>query len=278
LQRGVLASYDAFFRMPLNIRTYHELTEPDRSGLPGQIAAQRRRVAARLAGVGRVVALMSGKGGVGKSFATAGLARALARGGWAAGVLDADFNGPTIPALLRIPVAGCTLHENGVEPPVSPEGVRCFSMALLLQDGRPLGFRGPEAESHVWRETLEAAALREFLADVARGALDRLLVDLPPGIQRFQELAELLPAPPAVLTVTIPTTESRDAVRRAMQFARERGAELLGVVENMVDGPFTGDAGEALAREFGVPLLARIPWHPTQDVWDEVARRMEGVA
>ena len=79
--------------MPLNIRTYHELTEPDRSGLPGQIAAQRRRVAARLAGVGRVVALMSGKGGVGKSFATAGLAGALARGGWAAGVLDADFNG-----------------------------------------------------------------------------------------------------------------------------------------------------------------------------------------
>src|SRR5205085_82720 len=175
------------------------------------------------------------------------------------GVLDADFNGPTIPALLRIPVTGCALHENGVEPPVSPEGVRCFSMALLLQDGRPLGFRGPDAESHVWRETLEAAALREFLADVAWGALDRLLVDLPPGIQRFQELAELLPAPPAVLTVTIPTTESRDAVRRAMQFARERGAELLGVVENMVDGPFTGDAGEALAREFAIPLVARVP-------------------
>src|SRR2546421_565931 len=177
--------------MPLNIRTYHQLTEPDRSGLAGQIAAQRRRVA-----------------------------------------------------------------------------------ALLLQDGRPLGFRGPETESHVWRETLEAATLREFLADVAWGALDRLLVDLPPGIQRFQELADLLPAPPAVLTVTIPTAESRDAVRRAMQFARERGADLLGVVENMVDGPFAGDAGEALAGEFRVPLLARIPWHPSPDVWDGVARRI----
>ncbi|PYP58545.1 MAG: ATP-binding protein [Gemmatimonadetes bacterium] len=262
--------------MPLNIRTYHELTEPDRSGLPGQIAAQRRRVAARLAGVGRVVAVMSGKGGVGKSFATAGLARALARAGRAAGVLDADFNGPTIPALLSLPVARCTLHEDGIEPAVSAEGVRCFSMALLLEDGRPLGFRGPEADSHVWRETLEAAALREFLADVAWGPLDRLLVDLPPGIQRFQELAGLLPAPPAVLTVTIPTAESRDAVRRAMQFARERRAELLGVVENMVDGPFAGGAGEDLAREFGVPLLARIPWHPTPDVWEAVARRLEG--
>jgi len=279
LQRGVLASYDAFFGVPLNIRTYHELTEPDRSGLPDQIAAQRRRVAARLERVGRVVAVMSGKGGVGKSFVTAGLARALARGGeGAAGVLDADFNGPTIPALLHVPVTRCTVHDDAIVPAVSPDGVRCFSMALLLQDGRPLRFRGPETESHVWRETLEAATLREFLADVAWGALDRLLVDLPPGIQRFQELVDLLPAPPAVLTVTIPTAESRDAVRRAMQFARERGAELLGVVENMVDGPFAGDAGEALAREFGVPLLARIPWHPTAEVWEGVARSMEGAS
>ena len=260
--------------MALNIRTYHDLTEPDRSGLPGQIAAQRRRVAARLEGVGRVVAVMSGKGGVGKSFVTAGLARAVARGGRAAGVLDADFNGPTIPSLLHLPVARCALHENGVAPVTSPEGVRCFSMALLLQDGQPLGFRGPEAESHVWRGTLEAATLREFLADVAWGVLDRLLVDLPPGIQRFQELVDVLPAPPAVLTVTIPTAESRDAVRRAMQFARERGAELLGVVENMVDGGFTGRAGEELAHEFAVPLLARVPWHPGADVWEGVADQL----
>jgi len=260
--------------MPLNIRTYHDLTEPDRSGLAGQIAAQRRRVAVRLAGVGRVVAVMSGKGGVGKSFATAGLGRALARAGRTAGVLDADFNGPTIPALLHIPVARCALRDDAIEPAVSSDGVRCFSMALLLQDGRPLGFRGPEAESHVWRETLEAATLREFLADVAWGTLDRLLVDLPPGIQRFQELVDLLPAPPAVLTVTIPTAESRDAVRRAMQFAQERGAELLGVVENMVDGPFTGDAGEALAREFAIPLVARVPFYPDLRVWDGLAQRM----
>src|SRR6184192_4539197 len=191
--------------MPLNIRTYHELTEADRSGLADQIGAQRRRVADRLASVRRVVAVLSGKGGVGKSFVTAGLARALARSGRSTGVLDADFNGPTIPALLHVPVTRCTVHDDAIVPAVSPDGVRCFSMALLLQDGRPLRFRGPETESHVWRETLEAATLREFLADVAWGTLDRLLVDLPPGIQRFQELVDLLPAPPAVLTVTIPT-------------------------------------------------------------------------
>src|SRR5256885_9615767 len=97
----------------MHIRTYHQLPEPDRSGLPDQIAAQRRRVAARLEGVGRVVAVMSGKGGVGKSFVTAGLARALARGGGgAAGVLDADFHRPTIPALLPLAVNRCPVAHD----------------------------------------------------------------------------------------------------------------------------------------------------------------------
>src|SRR2546428_1521503 len=167
--------------MPLNIRTYHELAEADRSGLVDQIGAQRRRVADRLASVRRVVAVLSGKGGAGKSFVTAGLARALARSGRSTGVLDADFNGPTIPALLSLPVTRCTLHDDAIEPAVSAEGVRCFSMALLLEDGRPLAFRGPETEGHVWRGTPGGATLREGLADVARGALDELLVGLPPG-------------------------------------------------------------------------------------------------
>jgi len=258
--------------MSLNIRTYHDLTEADRSGLAGQIGAQRRRVAARLASVRRVVAVLSGKGGVGKSFVTAGLARALARSGRAVGVLDADFNGPTIPALLSLPVARCTLQDDAIEPAVSAEGVRCFSMALLLEDGRPLAFRGPETEGFVWRGALEAAALREFLADVAWGALDELLVDLPPGVQRFQELSELLPVVPDVVAVTIPTLESRDAVRRALRAAIDRKATPLGIVENMVGGPFAGSAADELAAEFGIPLLARIPFHPGDGVWDGMVR------
>src|SRR5213592_3106668 len=102
--------------MPLNIRTYHDLTEPDRSGLAGQIGAQRRRVAERLATVARVGAVMSGKGGVGKSFVTAHLARALARAGRAVGVLDADLNGPTAPHLLEAPAARLAVREDGVLP------------------------------------------------------------------------------------------------------------------------------------------------------------------
>jgi ATP-binding protein involved in chromosome partitioning len=262
--------------MPLNIRTYHELTDGDRSGLAQQIAAQRDRVTARLAGVGRVLAVLSGKGGVGKSFVTAGLARALARAGRAAGVLDADFNGPTAAALLGIRDQRLRVQGDAVLPATGADQVKVVSMDQLLEEGRPLAFRGPEAESFVWRGTLEAAALREFLADVAWGALDVLLVDLPPGVQRFQELTELLRTPPAALAVTIPTPESRDAVRRALRAAIERKAVPLGVVENMVGGPFVGSAGDDLAAEFDIPVLARIPWHPAADVWDALARTVGG--
>jgi len=260
--------------MSLNIRTYRDLADSDRSGLPEQIAAQRRRVAERLAVVGRLVAVMSGKGGVGKSFVTAHLARTLARAGKAVGVLDADLNGPTIPRLLDTHRSPLTTHSGGVEPAVGLDGVRCISMGMLLEEGAPMAFRGPQHESFVWRGALEAAATRELLGDVCWGPLDWLFVDLPPGIQRYAELADLLPKPPAVLTVTIPTAESGDAVRRALRVARERGSPLLGVIENMVGPPFAGDAGDALAREFNIPLLARIPWHPTPDTWHRLAERL----
>lgn len=255
------------------MRTYHQLTDPDRSDLPGQITAQRRRVAERLAGVRRLVAVMSGKGGVGKSYVTAHLARAIARSGRSTGVLDADLNGPTIPRLLGTNDPP-SRDEQGVRPPVGLDGVKCISMALLLEDGAPLAFRGPTAESFVWRGAMEAAALREFMGDVVWGALDLLLVDLPPGIQRYTELCDMLGTAPPVLTVTIPTPESRDAVRRAMRAAVERGSQLLGIVENMIGGQFEGTAADDLAAEFGTRVLARIPWHPTPDTWATLGTRL----
>ncbi|MGH7671721.1 MAG: P-loop NTPase [Gemmatimonadales bacterium] len=256
------------------LRTYHDLTEADRSGLPEQIGAQRRRVAERLAGVRRMIGVMSGKGGVGKSYVTAHLARALARAGRSVGVLDADLNGPTIPRLLDVAHAPRATHADTVDPAIGADGVKCISMDLLLADGQPLAFKGPTAESFVWRGAMEASALREFLGDVAWGTLDVLLLDLPPGIQRYLELCDILAAPPAVLTVTIPTPESRDAVRRAMRAALERGSRLLGVVENMVGPGFAGSAGDDLANEFAVPVLARVPWHPTPDTWSALGARL----
>jgi len=256
------------------MRTYHELKDADRSGLPEQIGAQRKRVAERLAGVGRVIAVMSGKGGVGKSYVTAHLARALARSKRAVGVLDADLNGPTIPRLLGIAHAPHPTSQSGIEPATGADGIKCISMAMLIEDGAPLAFKGPTAESFVWRGAMEAAALRELLGDVAWGSLDTLLLDLPPGMQRYIELCDILGAPPAVLTVTIPTAESGDAVRRAMRAAVERGSKLLGIVENMVGPPFSGTAADDLASEFAAPVLARIPWHPTPDTWNELGARV----
>jgi len=256
------------------MRTYHELTNPDRSGLLDQILTQRRRVADRLAGVRRTIAVMSGKGGVGKSYVTAHLARALAREGQQVGILDADLNGPTIPRLLETPRAAQRTSDDGVEPAIGLDGVKCISMALLLEDGAPLAFKGPSAESFVWRGAMEASALREFLGDVNWGSLDTLLLDLPPGMQRYIELCDILGNAPAVLTVTIPTPESRDAVRRAMRAAVEHGSALLGIVENMVGGELKGSAADDLAAEFATPVVARVPWHPTADTWNRLAAQL----
>jgi len=249
------------------MRTYHQLTDPDRSGLGDQIGAQRQRVAERLAAVRRIVAVMSGKGGVGKSYVTANLARALARMGKPIGVLDADLNGPTIPGLLQVP-------HTAQPPAIGLDGVKCISMGHFLDEGAPLAFKGPAAESFVWRGAMEASALREFLGDVEWGSLDVLLLDLPPGMQRYIELCDILGKAPAVLTVTIPTPESRDAVRRAMRAAVDHGSDLLGIVENMVGGELTGSAGDDLAAEFGIPVVARIPWHPTPDTWNHLAAQL----
>lgn len=252
------------------MRTYHQLTDPDRSGLADQIGAQRRRVAERLARVKRIVAVMSGKGGVGKSYVTAHLARSLARSGRAVAVLDADLNGPTIPALLRTSYVARRASAD-TNPATGLDGVRYISMGDFLEEGAPLEFKGPSTESFVWRGAMEASALRELLSDVEWGKLDVLLLDLPPGMQRYIDLCDLLGSPPAVLTVTIPTPESRDAVRRSMRTALERGSELLGIVENMAGGELRGSAGDDLAGEFRIKVVARLAWHPSIEDWNRLA-------
>ncbi len=261
------------------LRTYHELTGDDRSGLGAQVDAQHARIASRLASVRNVVAVMSGKGGVGKSFVTAGLAAALARAGRATGVLDADLHGPTVARMLGTSGGRLAVGDEGVEPATVSGGVRVMSSDLLLPDGAPLRWEEPGRFRHVWRGTLEAGVLREFLSDVRWGALDVLLADLPPGRDRLDALVELLPRPPGVVVVTIPSEASFRSVRRSLEAAHEAGLPVHGVIENMAgyrcgdcaaQGPlFRGDAGERLAREAGAPLLARVPFDPrAQDAVD----------
>lgn len=257
--------------MNSGIRTYHEVDEL-RSDLPDQIAGQDERVSARLASVARVVAVMSGKGGVGKSIVSALLATALVRRGERVGLIDADLNGPSGPRLLGVEPGTLTEGPDGIEPPASPAGVRVMSMGLLLNPDRALSWHEPADAGFVWRGAQERGALREFLADVAWGELDILLVDLPPGTQRLAELHALVPELAGVVAVTIPSAASRDAVARSLDLTRARGLPVPGVIENMSGihcdacgrlAPLhAGNAGDDLARHFGIPLLARLPFDP----------------
>lgn len=259
----------------MTFRTYREVLGRDRSGLAEQVGAQRTRVTERLGSVGRVVAVMSGKGGVGKSYVTAGLAIGVGRRcAGAVGVLDADLNAPTAARMLGAS-GRVIVRDDAVEPVLGIEGIRVFSMDLLLEEGQPLRWREPDGERFVWRGALETGALREFLSDVRWGSLDLLLVDLPPGAAWIHDLAELVPDLAGAIAVTIPTEESRRAVERTLRAAVDRDITLLGVIENMSGyecdgcgsvGPlFEGNAGQRLAHDLDVPLLGRSPFRKSTD-------------
>ena len=252
----------------MTFRTYNEVQGEDRSRLLEQVVAQRTRVADRLRGVERTIAVVSGKGGVGKSYVTAALARTLARKR-RVGVIDGDLQGPTAARLLG---AAGPLHvgANGVEPALTADGIRVMSTDLLLAEGAPFRSRLDGGERFTRRAVVEAGVLREFLSDVDWGTLDLLLADLAPGAHALEDLAELVPGLTGVLVVTIPSDESRRAVQRNVRRAGQVGLRVLGVVENMSGyacgccgetGPlFNGTAGSDLAAEFGVPLLPRLPF------------------
>ncbi len=258
--------------MSPQVRTYHQLTGEDRSGLAAQVGQQRQRVAERLASVRHVVAVMSGKGGVGKSFVTAGLATELAQRGQRLGVLDADLHGPTTARLLGVSPAPLKVTEDGAQPAIGSHGIRVMSTDLLLDEGAALKWKEPGADGYIWRGTLETGMLREFLGDVAWGELDMLLVDLPPGTERLSALMELVPNLAGVVVVTIPSDESLQAVRRSIDMVKGSGHRILGIVENMsgyacpdcgkVRPLFPGNAGEQLSADAAAPVLARLPFNP----------------
>ncbi len=256
------------------MKRYRDIAGDGGSGIAGQAEAQHRRLAERLARVRRVVAVTSGKGGVGKSSVTANLGAVLAGQGLAVGVLDADLNGPSIAKMLGVRGRSLPVTTDGVIPPETAHGIRVMSMDLLLpSDEAPLAWQASvQAESHVWRGTMEANALREFLADTVWGALDLLLVDLPPGADRLTVVAGLVHELAGTIVVTIPSEVSHLVVRKSISVARDGGVPILGLVENMAGyvcgscgsvGPlFHGPGGETVAAEFGIPFLGRVPFDP----------------
>ncbi len=256
------------------MKKYKDIVGDGGSNIVGQVEEQQSRLKARLAAVRHVVAIVSGKGGVGKSSVTANLAAAFARGGSAVGVLDADLNGPSVARMLGVRGQTLRVTEAGVHPAVNAQGISVMSMDLLLpSDETPVTWEATtQAESHVWRGNMEANALREFLADTAWGSLDLLLLDLPPGTDRLPTVAGLVPSLSGTVLITIPAEVSHLVVKKSITVAKATPAPILGLVENMagyvcvecgaLGELFHGSGGEALAAEFGIPFLGRVPFDP----------------
>jgi ATP-binding protein involved in chromosome partitioning len=210
--------------------------------------------------LGRIIAISSGKGGVGKSTVTANLAVALAAQGHAVGVMDADVYGPNIPRMFGL--FEKPLVEGGKIQPLQAYGVKLMSLGFLVERDAPA----------IWRGPIIMKIVQQFLRDVDWGRLDFLLVDLPPGTGDAQlSLVQATHVAGAVIVTTPQEMAVGDALRGAKMFERVN-VPVIGIVENMsaYTDPATGarlelfssGGGRRLADELGVPLLGSVPLQP----------------
>jgi ATP-binding protein involved in chromosome partitioning len=213
------------------------------------------------------IAVISGKGGVGKTLVTVNLAYSLAMNGRNArvGVLDADIHGPCVPKMMGLKGSHLEVGPPGVFPALGPLDIRVVSMGFLLpSDDSPV----------IWRGPLKMGAIQQFLRDIVWGELDYLLIDLPPGTgDESLSVLQLLPEMDGVVIVTIPSEVSQDVVRKAVTFARRMEVPVIGIVENMsgfecphcgkwIDIFGGGESAQKMSNEMGVPYLGVIPLDP----------------
>jgi Mrp family chromosome partitioning ATPase len=211
----------------------------------------------------RVIAVMSGKGGVGKSLVSGLLAVALRREGHQVGILDADITGPSIPRMFFPNGARLGTSPMGPVPPQSRSGIKVMSINLLLEQ---------EDQAVIWRGPLVGGAIKQFWGDVFWGRLDYLIVDLPPGTSDASlTVMQSLPLSGIVL-VSSPQGLAGMVVRKAARMAQQMQTPMLGLVENMsyFECPETGTRYEIFgpsqaketARMIGTPFLGRLPIEP----------------
>jgi ATP-binding protein involved in chromosome partitioning len=236
------------------------MTAEQRSALRQRLqggGAGREQKAITITARTRVVAVASGKGGVGKSTVTANLAAALAAGGAEVGVVDADIYGYSIPRMLGI-TRRPVVVDSMIVPPVN-HGLRIMSIGFFLEPDQAVVWRGPMLHK----------ALEQFLTDVHWGDLDYLIVDMPPGTGDVSiSLGQLLPSPDVII-VTTPQAAAQQVAERSAEVAGKTGMHVAGVIENMsfLVCPCCGErshvfgegGGSALADRLGVPLLGQIP-------------------
>ena len=213
--------------------------------------------------IGQTIAVMSGKGGVGKSLVTAALAVTLARQGKKVGILDADLTGPSIPKLFGLPSGGVRGSEMGNLPANTRTGIRVMSTNLLVPE---------EDTAVVWRGPVVSGTIRQFYEQVLWGRLDVLLIDLPPGTSDANlTVVQNLPLNGAVL-VTTPQALAALVVRKGVRMLQQLNVPILGVVENMsfYTCPDTGNLHEIfgpshaaeVAQLAGTQVAARLPIRP----------------
>jgi ATP-binding protein involved in chromosome partitioning len=229
-----------------------------------QILEQRQLLKHRMNKIKHKIAVISGKGGVGKSTITVNLAATFALHGNRVGILDADIHGPSVPRLLGLTGQRLKVGPPGAFPVTGQLGLKVVSIDFFLpEEGLPT----------IWRGPLKMTAIRQFLSDIVWGELDILVIDLPPGTgDEPLSIAQLLPEIDGVIIVTMPSELSRAVVKKAITFAQRLGMPIIGVVENMSGFvcPTCGDkidifrsgGGKKLAEEVGVPFLGSIPIDP----------------
>ena len=252
------------------MKSYYDIAGDGGSRILDQVAEQRARIVDGLAGVRHLVAIGSGKGGVGKSTVTLQLAEALGARGLRIAILDADFNGPSQARMAGVQGALFVPGREKVALPRTASGIGVFSMGSVIPESEALEFTSAaQGESQTWRATREFALLSEILGAFEWGALDLLLFDLPPGAERTVQYAEFLPRTSFVL-VTIPSEVSRGVVARSVAALAKSGSRMLGYVENM-SGYYCRECGSikplfdshaGASSPLGIPCLGSVPFDP----------------
>jgi ATP-binding protein involved in chromosome partitioning len=231
-----------------SVRLHFDVMTPDeRAALTTRLRGGAEPKGVQLPATTRVIAVASGKGGVGKSSLSVNLAAAFASLGHEVGVLDADIYGHSIPHMLGIQQKPVVVDKM-IVPPVAHD-LKLMSIGFFLDDNAPVMWRGPMLHR----------ALEQFLQDVHWGEIDVLVVDMPPGTGDVSiSLGQLLPRAEAVV-VTTPQPLAQDVASRAATMAQKTGMRVIGVIENMTSEMFGSGGGERLAAELGVPMLGHVP-------------------
>ena len=221
------------------------------------------KLKARLNRIRRKVIVMSGKGGVGKSTVAVNLAMSAMLAGQRVGLLDVDLHGPSVPTMLGLVGYRLEGGENGMLP-VEIGGLKVLSVGFLLQNND---------DPVIWRGPMKMGVIRQFLEDVEWGDLDLLVIDVPPGTgDEPLSVCQLIPELEGAVIVTTPQKVAAADVRKSINFCKELGVKVLGVIENMsgfvcpkcgeVTPILRANGGRVMANEMGVPFLGSIPIDP----------------